>query len=300
LLFNLLGFWGICFLFCAIRDVAKHNKSVNTFLSFIIFLPGLNYWTSMIGKDAMIIMAIGMLIYSLVNVTRRKIIFVLSLVLIGHIRPYMGIIILPCLAFSFLTVSGQLKVHQKAMFLIFFGLVSIPLYHAFLEHVRINELNLTSASEILEAQQKHWGGGSYVDITHANIVVKVVTYLFRPLFFDAKNIVQVTASLENLMYIVLTFILCTPRVISFLINGKLLLLRFSITYFLIGTAILSSSTPNLGTAVRQKNMVMMALLTIISLYVDYLTAHKRKKNSGQVHLASALSHPSINKLPKVN
>jgi hypothetical protein len=275
-LFNLLGFWGVCLLFCAVRDITNNNPMVNRYMSVAIFFPGMNYWTSMIGKDAMIFMGIGMLLYCLYDLKNRKMAFVVSLVIIAHVRPYMGIITLPCLAAGFLTVSGNIKSNQKLTILLIMAVASIPLYYAFLNHVRLDALTLDSAAQVIKKHQSHWGGGSYVDLTNANIFVQVFTYLFRPLFFDARNIVQFFASLENLAYLCLAALLCTPKFILFVIRGKTLLLRFSFIYFIVGSLVLASSTPNLGTAARQKNMVMIALLVMVSMYFHHLTPFRKR------------------------
>jgi hypothetical protein len=157
-LFNLLGFWGVCFLFLTVRDITNNNPIVKRFMSVALFFPGMNYWTSMIGKDAMIFLGIGMLLYALYNLKSRKIAFIVSLVIIAHVRPYMGIITLPCLGIGFLTVTGNVRTGQKLLFIILMIAASIPLYHAFLNHVRLDALTLNSASEVIKHNQSQWGG----------------------------------------------------------------------------------------------------------------------------------------------
>jgi hypothetical protein len=129
------------------------------------------------------------------------------------------------------------------------------------------------------------GGGSYVDITNANIVVQLFTYLFRPLFFDAVNIVQIIASFENLIYLFLFTILLSPKFIYYVIRGNTILLRFCLLYFALGSLVLAMSTPNLGTAVRQKNMVMIAFVVILSMYLRHLACKNRRKEK-RLHLST--------------
>ncbi len=268
--FSFLGFWGLCFLYYTIKSVTGSNTRVHLVAAFLLFIPGLNYWTSMIGKDAGILFGTGILFYSLEKLKDRKILFFLSLTFIGHVRPYVAMISLPCIVFALMTASGNIRLSQKILFAIVLSAGAIPLYFAFLSHVRIDTLDLATASEIMEQSTRHWGGGSYVDLTNANIVVKFLTYLFRPLYFDAQNYMQVIASSENMFYLLIFISMCTPIFFTFYVKEKSLLLRFASSYFLLGTIIMASKTPNLGTAVRQKNMFMPAYILIFSMYLYYV------------------------------
>ena len=98
-----------------------------------------------------------------------------------------------------------------------------------------------------------------------NPPLRLFTYMFRPLFFDANNIFGIISSIDNLILISI-FSYPILRIIFLSKLKKLelkpfnlfLLLYSSLTWFF-----LASTTSNLGIALRHKLMFLPALIIVI-------------------------------------
>lgn len=283
MLHNLVGFIGMVFLFLNIKEICK-GRYQKWYIWLVLFLPGLNFWTAMIGKDSLIFLGISTLFYGLQNLKHRKVVTFIGLFLIMSVRVYIAIIAIPCLLVSILISTQNIKSVQKYFLIGFLCICMVPAYNSFLNFTKLENLDLEVATKVIAHHQENWGGGklghggSYVDLTNATIFQTVFTYLFRPLFFDAHTMPMMVSSFENLFLILITLSLLNPMNIVFLMKQKSLYLRFNIFYFVVATIILASATPNLGTAVRQKNMIIIALILI---YVSCLSYQLNLKSQNQ-------------------
>ena len=281
LTFNIFGYFGIVMFYVAMSENIYEIKKSMNLLNLLIFIPGINYWTSIIGKDALIILGIGLLLYSLNNIHKRYPWLAISLVIIGNSRPYVFVMVLLALVISVFWSSVKIKIQYRFIIIIVLLLSMIPAYSLFLEQARMESIDLSSAEAFLDRRQTDWRGGSTVDITGYNPLMKVFTYLFRPLFFDANNIFMLFSSIENLLLLIVTMKIFNRKFITFIKNNKTILLRFNIIYFIIGAILLAMATPNLGTAVRQKHMVIISLFSVILLFHANINKTKqliRQKN----------------------
>jgi hypothetical protein len=120
-------------------------------------------------------------------------------------------------------------------------------------------------AEYFETRQGHnLGGGSSVDIASMSVPMRMITYLFRPFFFDAGGVLGLFVSVENL----LLAILIISATLVVLKGRRVEVHRFAFILFasfaIISWVVLANSTANLGIAIRQKWMFlpMLLLLTI--------------------------------------
>src|SRR5690606_5366738 len=102
-----------------------------------------------------------------------------------------------------------------------------------------------------------------IDISRMSLPMKLFTYLFRPMPFEAHNLPAFAASLDNLVLLVLV------------VGGMAAMLRRNATtaleanraflwlYVLASWVILASTTANLGISVRQKWMFLPMLVYLM-------------------------------------
>lgn len=270
LVHNMIGFLGISLIFLTMWEQYQSHKNYKWVLLIPLFWPSLNFWTSMIGKDSIIIMALGMLMFAISNFDNRKVLLLLSLLLIGHVRPHMAMMIIPCLVITMITSSGNVSPYKRAVmsFILIASLFAV--YGVFLDLLKTESLDLSTAESIIENRQNNWGGGSSVGMGSANIVQRVFTYLYRPLFVDAYSFEMVMASFENIVLILITLTMLTPRFLSYVFKTKSYLVRFNTLYFFIVTVFLAAATPNMGTAARQKNMVIIGFFILFHMYISQM------------------------------
>ncbi len=59
---------------------------------FAVFLPGLSFWTSALGKDSLIFLGISMVVYAGINFRKRWLCALLGIALTFTIRPHIGLL----------------------------------------------------------------------------------------------------------------------------------------------------------------------------------------------------------------
>ncbi len=263
MLFNVIGFFGLVLFYMTLKEEIPPENKANKYVNFAMFMPGLNFWTGMVGKDAYILFALGLVLYSLPNLKRRLLILIIGLVLAAHIRPYVFMTIISCLLVNIILSSTEIGFVGKLFIVTILILLLIPGYHFFLHEVQLKTLDAETAKKFLESKQYGLGGGSDIDISGYNKFFKAFTFLYRPLFYDAKNIQMVASSIENTIYLFLTVMMLTPSSIRIIFKEKSLLVRFSVSYTILGTLIFSNAATNLGTATRIKTMVLITFLLLV-------------------------------------
>tara|TARA_R110000850_G_C9861050_1_gene456290 strand:+ start:42 stop:485 length:444 start_codon:yes stop_codon:yes gene_type:complete len=110
-------------------------------------------------------------------------------------------------------------------------------------------------------------GGTSIDMSNQNLLVKWLSYMFRPLFFDANSPLLLISSVENSLW-VLIFLNIFRR-----IRTKINYLYKSFFWFSF-LSIFTLSIPsayiliNLGIAVRQKTMVFPFIIIVFFILMN--------------------------------
>jgi hypothetical protein len=270
LVFNFFGFLGIFLFYITLRKKIFHHLKLRKLLNLLLFIPGLNFWSTAIGKDSLIIFGLGLFFYAFANQKIKWII--LSFVIILLVRPYMLFFILTALGLAFLFSKVKKGLIFKIGGLLLVFIVFVGFKNMIFDYVGLDFLQNISTTEVVSnytdyRQSVSSRGGSAVKIAEYNLISRIFTYLFRPLFFDVKNLMMLVVSFENLFYLVLVLpMLFSRNFYRFLFKNKDLYFRFHLFFFLIVLLVFSSMTGNLGIAVRQKTMIMFSLFNIILLY----------------------------------
>ena len=265
MLFSIISYLGLLFFYITLKEMLPDNNQESKFLNLIIFLPGLNIWTAPIGKEAIVFLAIMMIIYSLIKLPQRIFFFGLGSLALALIRPHVFVMIILALLMSLVSFA-KTRPLQKLVFISLLFILLIPGYSLLLQRTELQTINLDTAQEFIEERGVNWGGGSGVDIQNYNSVFKLFTYLYRPLFVDSHGVTMVLASCENLIYLLITWQMLSFKFLKFIRNERSLFLSFNLLFFLIGAVLMSHTEGNLGTAMRHKIMIMPSLLALWLIY----------------------------------
>lgn len=273
LVYNLLGYIGIYLMFKVLWDLSGNNSKVKKIILCILFLPGMNYWTSSIGKDSLMMLGIGCLVYASQKWETRLPCLILGCIVAGLIRPHVCAVVVLSILLAFLFSKTRKWVLLKIILVVIgigIGIASLSFLTKF---VGVTELSL----DMFEAKEKFYnsansGHNSSVDISSYNIGEKMFLYLFRPLFFDAKNILMWIASIENLILLLFFINVLNRKNIRFCLKNQSFLIRFNVIYAISGTLLLSFACSNMGIAMRQKTMVLP------SFFVIGIAAYANSKN----------------------
>ncbi len=282
--FFVFGFFGyVGFLYF----IKMLNRSQMKFLGInvpllILLLPGFHFWTSALGKDSLIFMFLMMFFYGISNFKRHFLLVLFSIIGVGLIRPHIGFIILISVNLA-IVLQNPGKFRFSYLFILLlslFGLIiSLPFVVNFLSIDKLDYETINNRLEFYSQYSAQEAGGlnSYVDVSSYSLPLKMLSYFFRPLFFDVHSILQLLASFENLFLIILLFKWLKAinfRIIrwykSLKLNEQIMFL-----YVIIGWIILAAGMYNLGLAYRQKYMLLPVLFILMFRHVVYNKRFKK-------------------------
>ena len=262
LLNNVIGYVGLLCVFLALQRATAHaTRKWKILFGLVPFMPGLSYWSCAIGKDSFAMLGIGVALLaslSLKGGMRRHLAILLGAAIVFVVRPHIAAVIIGAYGTSML-VQARRRPAERILALVL-GAAAAPVALWVLQKYVGIAANSAGLMDFIEARQLHARGGSYIDLTGHSPPYIIFTYLFRPLFFDAPNMMGMAASVENvaILGVVLTCIIAGLRRVGSRELAQVVF-TFSFIYFAVGTPLLAFATSNLGLAVRQKSMVLPAL-----------------------------------------
>lgn len=256
LLFGVVSYSGFLIYFKRFNSLETNDL---TFLGIHLFqwlflLPGLHFWSGFLSKDVLVFSLLAFLIpakneYFKFDWSRILILFLLSL-----IRPHIFFVVMLAVFLLFMfdkEISKKEKITLSGSILIILALClpflkkALKLQSYSVQSVKENFLLLTRFAK---------EGGSGIDLDELNYLEKIWLLLFRPLFYDVKNLYQLAVSLENgiiLLSLILFLIFFFIKKTAFKITKDAKFALF------IGTAILlfiSIYIYNIGLAARMRLM----------------------------------------------
>ena len=269
LLFSYFGFLGILLFYAASKEnILLQKKFYNlTPLEWIFLLPNIHFWSASLGKGSIMILGIGLFIYGLSRFNYRIIYILFGAFIIYFTRPHILFTsIAGILVALLLTRSGINKGVKFVLILLAF--ISIyNLTDKVLEFTDTDSINILNSSSIAHKAQELSKSTSGVDLSDYNPVTKLLTFWYRPLFFDAPGLMGVLVSFENILLIIFSFSILKVVILKWkYFNGWFLICGFT---FLLGSFALAQVSGNLGIALRQKAQLMPLFYIIYAKCVEY-------------------------------
>ncbi|HYI41924.1 MAG TPA: hypothetical protein VE053_16570 [Allosphingosinicella sp.] len=277
LLFQAMGFWGMLFILRAFDDIYDEvGQPRNKYVYLLLFLPGLHFWTSAIGKDAPIFLSVAMCTWAAFRLQRRYLAFAAGLAIALLVRPHITLIALVALAMTVLVARNTSLLSRVALLAVALagigsvaGLVQDSFYG-------LNISNADSVSEFIETKSSvSEESGGDVNIVGASFPVKLVSLLFRPFFIDAAGLLGYVASLENVVLLIVIGTLVWRFRTAVAVARAALFARFAAFFFVMLTFLLALVNYNVGLGLRQKMMMMPALLVFFAAMLAVRAARKR-------------------------
>lgn len=262
--FNILGSIGLLALDASLCHAVRFKMLiVRQLVSFLVFFPSISFWSSAIGKDAIVFMGICLALWASLDLRHRTVLMVLSVFIVFLVRPHIAGLMVVALIISFL-FSSKYSLSLRLGFASF-GLVASVLAVPFiLEYVGLG--GLSRPADLVEYLNRRQGynqeGGGGLDISEMSLGMQLFTYLFRPLPFEAHGIASLMASLENLLLLALfvfCFLLFSKGEASSSTENRVFLWVYALSAWII----LAVTTANLGISVRQKWMFLPFIIYIL-------------------------------------
>ncbi|MEM7668745.1 MAG: hypothetical protein AAF317_06280 [Pseudomonadota bacterium] len=286
LFFQIPGLVGLILLHkAAVRMSSEGFETRVIMLGFLLFLPGLQFWTTPIGKDGLAICAFGLIAYALAHRPFHWTPLIAGTLLYFMVRPHVAFVLVLAMALAFLPIFGQST--PRARFAGVGAAVTFVLMLPFVFlFVGIEDAGIEGVADFVAHRQAiGFRGGSAVDLADLSVFERVLTLWFRPFFIDASGIAALFASVENLVLVaIFGYLLYHARLMLRLLTVSEVL-RFHLFFILILTAIFSQTIGNLGLALRQKMMMVPALLLLFAAVTAFLN---RKREAAQEKILTAI------------
>jgi hypothetical protein len=278
LLFHAIGFWGVLFIMRAFDDIHRElGQPTFKGIYFLLFLPGLHYWTGGIGKDAPIFLAVALWAWAVFRLQSRYLAFGAGVVIALLVRPHIALLALAAFALTLLVGRGTSLLTRAALLVVV--LAGIGSVAGLVESV-VTGLNLSSAdalSEFLESKsQVSEESGADLTITGASFPVRLLSLLFQPLFFDATGVFGYAASLENMVLVGVFITLILRSGTALAVARATVFTRFAFFFSVMVIFLLSLFHYNVGLGLRQKMMMMPTLLVFLAATLAVRSVRKGK------------------------
>lgn len=270
LVFQIPGLVGIILLHKAAMWLSEDEFGTRiAALAILLFLPGLHFWTSSIGKDSLALMAYGLIALGLARPRFSLGMLGAGFLIYFCVRPHVAFVVMLAMALAFLPVIGPSR--RGAQTIGLGAAVAVALMLPFI----ISLIGLEAAgveqveSFIAQRQSVNQSGGSSIDLAGQPPPLRVFTFLFRPLFVDASGALGLIVSLENLFLLGVFGLLAANASLVMRLVKTSEVLRFHAIFALIVTLVLSQTIANLGLAIRQKMMIMPAMILLITAVIAF-------------------------------
>jgi hypothetical protein len=294
-LFTGSSFLGGCFVFaffsfvslaCFYRAfrVAVPVGDARRYALLVFFLPSLLFWTSAIGKDALISLGLGMAALGGAHVLARHwsgfVLLALGLTLVGFVRPHVGLILFAGLAFAYPFSKARrpsaLAPITKVLTMLVLVVGGLFLAKVTAHFFGLHSLSTSSVERVLRANAKNTGlaahaagGGAFASSEQTSTslsplaIPKDIYYiLIRPLPFKAHGLTQLAQSAENTFVVGLALV-SWRRVVA----GFRAMFRYpyilAATLYSVVWIVLFASIGNLGLLAREKTSLLPLLLVLL-------------------------------------
>lgn len=271
LLYAWFGYLGFLFAYLFFRENIPVKVKVfkMDLLTLLLFLPNMHFWTSSLGKGAPIFLGLMMFAYSIKDPKSRWGILAVGSILIYFIRPHVFLFVAVGTVLGFMTGKEKISTGRKMLIVggMIVGLIlarDTILGMAGLEGSEDLVSDFESFSESRAGELSKSGSG--VDMASYPLPLKLFTFWFRPLFFDAPGVLGLIVSAENLLYLLLFFKILKKDFIRF-IRKSPVSVKMSLTVFFLSSVAMTFVMSNLGIIMRQKSMVMYFLFFVIFYYL---------------------------------
>lgn len=262
-LFSTLSYIGLYQLWLIIRKTAAGSRLLLLVGSVLLLLPNLHVWTGLIGKEAVLFVALTTIIKSVMNAKIKWLTLALSVLVIALIRPHVAFIIVLALVIALLW-KGRLNGKQKGLVLLAMTTFFFSLYVLLR---KIAYLGVAPGARLLHIYEYHIAGlkktAAYVPLDQYPLPYKIFTFYFRPLPFEKAGWLYQIWSFENALLFILCFS-CFYRVLRYC---KRIHWRLFEIFALLGIVLLSLmyvyAYANYGLIARTKIMAMPFLYILL-------------------------------------
>jgi hypothetical protein len=266
LLFSLLAFAGVLFFASSYRRVEGSDPV--TYLAWLVLWPSLFFWPSSVGKEALLLFALGLAVWGFARFPRPLAWPALAggLLLVGMVRPHVAGVAMVAMAVAAMMAKGRGGVLGAWYFQTLFwaGALGLTFY---LSAGALGIEDSESAVELVEktAAQSNVGGSATgsTAVSVLGIPSAFMRALFRPFIWEAGSTFVLLSAIEVLVLIVL-IIWRRKQLWASLRDWRTdRLLGFSLIFVVLYALMLGFAMSNLAIIARQRVLLLPMLLLLL-------------------------------------
>ena len=271
-LYAAAGFWGIYFFYRAFVEAFPNTRK--EFAALLLFLlPSCQFWTAGIGKDALMMLSIGVAAFGFTQLMASRIVRGFAYVgpamlLAAFTRPHVAGMVAIAMLFPYTFAKGRHGVVSALS-----KVIGIPAMAAGVAYLVTNASRLLNVDSAVGGVQRIEKLG--VDTMHGgsafgsgqSVAVKLLLspfLMFRPFPWELPNALALAAIVEGLF---LFYFLWRARhaVIEQLLNWRSHpFFTFAVSFGIIYCLVFSLALSNLGLLIRQRTQYTPLLLILIA------------------------------------
>jgi hypothetical protein len=284
MLYQVLGIWGLALVFRSMDEAAMAlNVDLPPVAYALMFLPGMYFWTSAIGKDAPLFLACALAVWSMFSIRTRWFWFGVAIAIMILFRIHIALITMAALAIALVSGRG-VPIAARILLGAIATVSAVYLFATLQSELSVDLSSVGSIAGYVEKQTGLATQGVDDTLARSSFFVKAFSLLYRPLFVDADSLFGLVASLQNLVIIAFTFLFIRNfRLWIELIRGSLAI-RFATIHFVSLYLLLSFIYYNVGLGLRQREMATPALLLVF--VTMWMVGQLRKQSANSVRLPS--------------
>jgi hypothetical protein len=239
----------------------------------LLFLPSVQFWTSAIGKDAPIFLAVALCTWAMLG-PRRLLAFCTGMALMVLFRPYMALLAAFALGMS-VAMGSRVSLGRKIGIVGAAACSFVLVSAAALSTFGFDATSPSSMSNFLQTQDVA-NASTLGTTTMANLPLglRLVSLLFRPLFFDTSSSMGIVASVENVGSILCFLYIVLHWKDLALLVARVPFVRFSLLFAVGIIVVLTLVYFNVGLGLRER---VMAYPPIYSILVALWSMRRKRK-----------------------
>jgi hypothetical protein len=255
--FALLGFIGLVG-FAVAYHRAVGYPPVERYLVWLLLFPSLWFWPATLGKDALMLMGLGLAVWGAIG-RRGRVLWLplaVGLFFVFAIRPQVAAVVVASIMIGHVLTRDDTQPVRRLVQKIAIVVVGYWVLQVGLQAAGIGSLDPESIEGYIafRATASASAGGTVVATGTglAGAAIGLFNVLFRPLPWEAQNLPNLFASLEIWLFWLL-FLLNRRRVVQVLLSVRTnRLVAMAIPFVLLYASLLGMASGNLGVIARQR------------------------------------------------
>jgi hypothetical protein len=270
MVFQTFGVLGILLLMRLYHEIHVKTETEDSLIGlYMLFIPSMFFWTSSIGKDAPMFFAVVLCTWAMLDMSKRMKELVVSILIMIMIRAHVALAAVLAIGIAYV-FHARVSLTRKLLALMILMVSVSYLLIAVRSSFGVDLTDANSWSSFAERRTLVEGmDTASTSIAGASVPVRIISLLFRPLFFDANSFSSLFASVENVGSLILFGYLFVHMKEILFLSKKVVFVRFAWIYAATLIFVVGYLNYNVGLGLRERVMVMPPLFALFMAVYAY-------------------------------